>query len=182
MSKPCVPGWILLPGPPFYILGQPKSRPSDICPDNCLPSRLVVFSLSGSPFGTLSFRDIGLPQIRENPNQLEQVLINLFQIALDALFGRLEGSHIMITMTSVNDGKAAQLEFADNGQGIRPEHLERVFEPLFATKDVGQGAGLGLSIADGIVMDHHGEMTCRPEVNQGTTLTLSLPAQGQGHA
>ena len=126
--------------------------------------------------------EASLPQINGNSNQLEQVLINLFQNAMDALFGRIERGHIMITMTSANQGEAVQLEFSDDGEGIPPENLDRIFEPFFTTKRVGQGTGLGLSIVYGIVMDHHGDITCRSELTQGTTLTLTLPAQGGGNA
>lgn len=71
-----------------------------------------------------------------------------------------------------------QLEFTDDGEGIPPEIMDRVFEPFFTTRSVGQGTGLGLSIVYGIVMDHLGTITCRSELDRGRTLTLTLPTQG----
>jgi len=67
------------------------------------------------------------------------------------------------------------LRFADNGQGITPEHLSRIFAPFFTTKCVGQGTGLGLSISYGIVEQHRGHLACANLPLGGALFTLSLP-------
>jgi signal transduction histidine kinase len=67
------------------------------------------------------------------------------------------------------------IRVTDTGTGIRPEHLERIFDPGFTTKGVGVGAGLGLSIAYRIVENHRGSIQVESKLGQGTTVTISLP-------
>ncbi len=87
--------------------------------------------------------------------QLEQVLVNLLQNALDAVAGK-QNPRIEISARAV-DGMA-RLVVADNGPGIDPSVLDRVFDPFVTTKPFGKGPGLGLSIAYGIVQDFRGQM------------------------
>ena len=65
---------------------------------------------------------------------------------------------------------------ADTGSGIPPEHLARIYDPFFTTKDIGKGTGLGLSITYGIVQEHGGTITCDSAVGQGTRFAIALPA------
>ena len=58
--------------------------------------------------------------------------------------------------------------------------IDRIFDPFFTTKEVGEGTGLGLSIAYGIVTKHHGRMTAKSKVNEGTTFTIKIPAVESG--
>ena len=68
------------------------------------------------------------------------------------------------------------IQVADTGSGIRPEHLERIFDPGFTTKGVGVGTGLGLSITYRIIENHHGSIQVESEPGRGTTFTLRLPS------
>jgi CheY-like chemotaxis protein len=79
------------------------------------------------------------------------------------------GPHVVISVT-------------DTGTGIPPEILEKIFDPFFTTKDLGQGTGLGLSTALGIVQSHRGTINVYSEVRRGTTFTIYLPAQEKGPA
>jgi signal transduction histidine kinase len=72
-------------------------------------------------------------------------------------------------------GEWIAVQVSDSGRGIAPEHLPRVFEPFFTTKDVGEGTGLGLSVAYGIVRDHGGWIEVQSEPGKGSTFTLFLP-------
>ncbi len=106
--------------------------------------------------------------------QMLQVVSNLLRNALDAL---PEAGTITIRLRK----RAEQIDLivADNGQGIRPEHLEKIFEPFFTTKEEA-GNGLGLSLSKRIVEDHHGTITIRSSVRperQGTVLRVTLPAE-----
>jgi two-component system cell cycle sensor histidine kinase/response regulator CckA len=56
-----------------------------------------------------------------------------------------------------------------------PEVLDKVFEPFYTTKEVGQGTGIGLSIVYGIIQEHHGTITCESEIGKGTTFEIRLP-------
>ena len=127
----------------------------------------------------LSLRvDPGLPRVIGNASQLEQVFINLLQNSLDALAERRGDAQISVTLSPANGGAAADVVFYDNGVGISPDILPKIYDPFFTTKGVGQGTGLGLAIAYGIVRDHHGSITCESEPGQGTTVTITLPGEG----
>ena len=125
-----------------------------------------------------------LPAIQADPDQLQQVFINLFLNSLHAL---QPGGTIKInagTMHSAHGNGAAAtgsqklaIAFEDNGAGIPAEHLSQVFDPFFTTKDVGEGTGLGLSVSYGIIKDHGGEIRVESEPGAFTRFTLSLPAQ-----
>jgi len=113
------------------------------------------------------------PRLHCRPSQLEQVLVNLFVNAAQAV--RAGGT------IAVRTGQAeaqAWVEVEDSGPGIPQEHLGRIFEPFFTTKPVGEGTGLGLSLAHGIVKAHGGGIEVRSVVGAGTTFRVSLPLAG----
>jgi two-component system NtrC family sensor kinase len=102
--------------------------------------------------------------------KLQQVFLNLFLNARDAM---PKGGWLSIT-TREGAGEAT-VEIADTGSGIPADHLSRIYDPFFTTKDIGKGTGLGLSITYGIVQEHGGTITCESAVGQGTRFTLALP-------
>lgn len=92
-----------------------------------------------------------------NPNQLVQVFINLFQNSIDAIHQRLEsdgGDPGCIEVAITPAGEGWEVSIHDNGIGIPPENLPRIFDPFFTSKDVGKGMGLGLSIIHQILQTH----------------------------
>ena len=105
--------------------------------------------------------------------ELEQVLSNLILNALQAM----ERGTVRVRVSTVDSGgqRLARLEVEDNGCGIAPENLARIFDPFFTTKGVGEGTGLGLSVAFGIVRDHHGTIEVRSELGRGSCFTVLLP-------
>ena len=113
----------------------------------------------------------GLPRVEGDRNHLQQVLLNL---SLNACAAMPEGGTLTIS-TSAGDGKVL-LKVTDTGCGIKREHLDRVFEPFFSTKPVGQGTGLGLSISYGIIRQHDGTLEVQSEEGKGTTFTIVLPS------
>jgi len=126
-----------------------------------------------------------LPTISIAPIQLHQVIMNLCINARDALN---ESGHIDISI-SRKRGFAAQcaschegfhgdfVEFLikDNGSGIDPQHIHRVFEPFYTTKEIGQGTGMGLPIVHGIVHEHSGHITIESSPEKGTAIHVLFP-------
>jgi signal transduction histidine kinase len=111
-----------------------------------------------------------LPVMLGRPGQIAQVLVNLLVNAAQAM---PEGGRIFISTRA--DGDEAVLTVRDTGMGMAPEVRERIFQPFFTTKPVGEGTGLGLSVVHGIVVDHKGHILVESEPGQGTTFTLRLP-------
>ena len=117
-------------------------------------------------------KDYGpLPVVDCFPNQLNQVFMNILINACHAIEG---GGGKLIVRTRV-DGDDALVEIVDNGKGIKPEHLPKIFDPGFTTKGVGVGTGLGLSISYRIIQDHKGSIAATSEVGKGTTFVIRLP-------
>jgi two-component system, NtrC family, sensor kinase len=110
------------------------------------------------------------PLVRGVEHKLQQVLLNLFLNARDAL---PSGGWLGIA-TRNEDGRVL-IVVSDTGSGIPDEHIARIYDPFFSTKPIGQGTGLGLSITYGIVQEHDGTITCESHVGQGTSFTLSFP-------
>jgi signal transduction histidine kinase len=118
-----------------------------------------------------------LPPVRANPQELEQVFLNLFQNALDAM---PKGGWLNISAAPgdarLPEGRpAVAVVVADTGSGIPDEIKDKIFEPFFTTKEAGHGTGLGLAICLGVVRSHAGELTIESKVWQGTRVTVTLP-------
>jgi two-component system NtrC family sensor kinase len=114
-----------------------------------------------------------LPSITSDQGQLQQILLNITNNAIDAAG---KNGNILIT-TRQNDNDAIQIAISDNGPGMTPEVRNKIFEPFFTTKtDVNkQGTGLGLSITYGIVKKLQGEIQVESEVGCGATFILTFP-------
>ena len=122
-----------------------------------------------------------MPQIKESEEHLNEVWINLLLNAKDAI-RKSEHSVIKITTALNAEANAIEVSVQDNGQGISAEHVERVFNPFFTTKDYGQGTGLGLSICQDIIMRHSGSIRFESEgvPGRGATFTATLPLAPPG--
>jgi two-component system NtrC family sensor kinase len=107
-----------------------------------------------------------------SPSELQQVLLNLFNNAVDAI-GPDGGT---VAVATERQGDEIALRVSDTGEGIPQANLERIFDPFFTTKAVGQGTGLGLSICYGIVDKLGGRISVESEVGAGTTFTIFFKA------
>ncbi|MBW1936701.1 MAG: histidine kinase, partial [Deltaproteobacteria bacterium] len=115
-------------------------------------------------------------------NQLEQVFLNLISNARDAL-DDTEGAKQLTISSGLVEERGTQwvtVAVKDNGVGISPENLDRVFEPFFSTKPVGRGTGLGLSLCYGIIEAHKGRIEINSYQGQGTEVRILLPARDSG--
>jgi PAS domain S-box-containing protein len=111
-----------------------------------------------------------LPPVLADARQIEQVLVNLFTNAIQAMGG---GGGSLAVRAAVEQDRV-RLDVTDTGPGIAPAHLARIFDPFFTTKP--EGSGLGLSVSYGIMRAHDGDLTVHSEVGRGTTFSLVLPA------
>jgi signal transduction histidine kinase len=111
-----------------------------------------------------------IPPVTCYPGRLNQVFLNLLNNARQAIEG--EGT---ITITTRVEDNNVEVGVRDDGKGIAPEALARVFDPGFTTKGVGVGTGLGLSICYQIIKDHRGDLKVASEVGKGTVFTIVLP-------
>ena len=118
--------------------------------------------------------DSELPPLMSDPNQLQQVFLNLLNNAIHALKDK-DSAEIRISVSRENE--FINVSIADNGCGITPENMERIFLPFFTTKPPGQGTGLGLSTVYGIVKGQGGEITVTSELNAGTVFNMHLPLE-----
>jgi len=107
-----------------------------------------------------------------DPDQLKQVLINLLKNALHATRGR---SDRRIIVGIGGNSESVRLTVKDNGHGISPENLKKIFEPYFSTKSNGEGTGLGLSLTNDIIRTHHGRLSVHSIYGEGATFVVELP-------
>jgi signal transduction histidine kinase len=115
-----------------------------------------------------------LPRLRGNAAQLEQVVVNVLQNAVEAQTGRAAAA-IRVRTGAEAGGLQVRLSISDDGPGIAPEVKARIFDPFFTTKDRAGGTGLGLAIVYGIVHAHRGQVEVDTEVGRGTTFHFLLP-------
>ena len=112
-----------------------------------------------------------LPEVLADPNQIQQVVVNLLINAADAIG---EGGGSIRATTRRGPGESLELAIEDSGRGIAAEDLPRIFEPFFTTKG-NHGTGLGLAVSWGIVEAHGGSLEVQSEPGRGTCFTLRLP-------
>ncbi len=111
-----------------------------------------------------------LPPVLGSITRLQQVFLNLFMNARDAM----PQGGLLEVRTGAQNG-SVEIEVTDTGSGIPPEHLHRIFDPFFTTKATGRGTGLGLSVSYGIIKEHAGKVDVRSTPGKGTSFRLEFP-------
>ena len=114
-----------------------------------------------------------LPKVTCSPSQVNQVFLNLITNAAQAT--PEEGT--LLVRTLVRDAEHVAVEIVDNGHGMPPEVLKRIFDPFYTTKEIGKGTGLGLSISYKIIQEHGGTIEVASEPGKGTRFTVILPVK-----
>jgi signal transduction histidine kinase len=112
-----------------------------------------------------------LPEVRGNRAQLQQVLINLITNAIDSMAAR-DDPRILSVKSEAYEHDGVVISVADSGSGINPQHLDRIFNPLFSTKS--DGMGMGLSICRAIIEAHQGRLWVSPNIPRGAIFQFTL--------
>lgn len=148
-----------------------KARVKNININECINSALLISK------NTLKHRiDVikqfsDLPPVKCSPSQINQVFLNLFTNAAQAI--KKQGKLLIKTYCENNQ---INVVVEDNGEGIDKNHLARIFDPFFTTKEIGQGTGMGLSISYKIIRDHGGIIKVASKPGVGTRFIVRLPA------
>jgi two-component system nitrogen regulation sensor histidine kinase NtrY len=119
-----------------------------------------------------------VPEVRSDPLVLRRILENLVGNAVDAV--RAGGGTVTVTVATVGEGERVRIEVEDDGPGLAPDELARVFEDFFTTKP--GGTGLGLSVARRLANDLGGSLKAESVPGEGSRFSLELPAAGEGSA
>jgi len=114
-----------------------------------------------------------LPMTVVDPGQLQQVFLNLIMNAETEM--KLAHDKGKLSIKTEHIDNTIRISFKDNGPGIAKKNLERIFDPFFSTREVGQGTGLGLSVCHGIITDHKGRIWAESKLGKGATFILELP-------
>ncbi|RLC16027.1 MAG: two-component sensor histidine kinase [Deltaproteobacteria bacterium] len=143
---------------------------------NELLEELVALASQRAKYGMVEIEtdfQQNLPSLRASISELQQVVFNLINNAIDAM-GHDGGT---LTISSHQRGNDLTIVVSDTGEGIPEANLDRIFDPFFTTKPVGKGTGLGLSICYGIIEKMGGKLEVSSTVGTGTTFSISLPFQ-----
>lgn len=139
--------------------------------DNVLT--LASHGVSGKAVSCEKRTEMNLPQVECDPEQLEQVLLNLMINAIEAS----PSGETVTLAASFEDGRVA-VRVIDHGHGVSPAHVERLFDPFFTTKE--HGTGLGLSVAHQITTQMGGTLMAQRNLERGMTFSITLPAKQGG--
>jgi two-component system, LuxR family, sensor kinase FixL len=117
----------------------------------------------------------GLPEVLADAGQIQQVILNFLRNSLEALSAQPGGHPKVAISTSLSHGNGVQLMVCDNGPGLAPDAVKRVFDPFFSTKE--NGTGLGLAISSTIARAHGGTVGYRANTPSGACFYIVVPAQ-----
>jgi hypothetical protein len=133
--------------------------------------QLLEVQLRNTEITVTRHYETDLPLALGHAPKLQQVFMNLILNARDAM-----PNGGMLNITTESDIDSVIVSFSDNGAGIAPAHLAKIYDPFFTTKQIGKGTGLGLAVSYGIVQEHGGKITVQSEVGVGTSFQITLPA------
>lgn len=158
----------------FSRLDEAEFKKTDI--HEGIDSTIRILSRYFSGDNIRLIRNYGqVPPIDGFSGQLNQLWMNLLANAAQAVGGKAGE----VRIETGTEGDRAYVSITDTGCGIPPEHLDRIFDPFYTTKPVGEGTGLGLSISFGIVERHRGRIDIKSELGSGTTIKVVLPLHAE---
>jgi len=155
----------------FARLDQAKILKTDL--HECIDTTLILLNheLKDRINVTKDYGDI--PEINCRANDLNQVIMNIFRNAIQAIENKGE-----IKISTGKNEENVQIKISDSGKGIPPEEIDKIFNPGFTTKGVGVGTGLGLSICHQILEEHKGKIYVESESGKGSSFTIEIPIAG----
>lgn len=162
------------------LLAFSRTSPMNLQPTNLnqvidRSLRLVQHQLDLAGIQVQPQLDPDLPPVSCDAAQIEQVILALVMNAMDAM---PQGGNLWLTTRLDAEQNCVRIVVRDDGSGIPPEILSRLFEPFLTTKETGRGVGLGLAISHSILERHSGAIEVHSEVGRGTTFTVTLPWDG----
>jgi CheY-like chemotaxis protein len=159
----------------FSNRSAPERRPEDL-------REIVRHALEAGAAGLAEDRvevsleiDDGCTDVEVDRLEIQRALEQLFRNARKALRNRSGPRSLQVRVRPFDE--RVQIEVEDNGAGITPENLEKIFDPFYSTAEVGKGVGLGLSMVYGIVREHQGRILVTSQPGEGSTFTVDLPAR-----
>ena len=142
---------------------------------------LTDYELKKNKVDVKKYLDPELPETVGDPNQLQQVFLNLIINSQQAM-GELKSPRQLVVKTEVKQKPGStspdsviEVTFSDNGPGIPENIMKKIFDPFYTTKPKGKGTGLGLSVSFGIIKEHGGEIYARQNDDTGVTFYIELP-------
>jgi two-component system NtrC family sensor kinase len=156
----------------FAVQSEPNMKEVDA--NEILNQCLELAIHTGSPKIKVEKLFASAPRITADPDQLQQVFINLIMNALQAM---PDGG--VLKLRTFVENQELKIEVQDTGCGIPPENMSRIFTPFFSTKQEIKGVGLGLAVSYGIIQRHCGRIEVKSKTSEGTTFTICLPLSQQ---
>lgn len=156
---------------------QSEPRFQDMQLNDFIPEMISMIEKKASVNGIEIKKELSAETrpIYGDPGQLQQVLLNLLNNAIDAIAEKHEGKgELTIKVGNASNGMV-EIAVKDTGPGIDPENLKKIFSPFFTTKPVGKGTGLGLSVCYGIINHMGGEMEVESKIDSGSTFIIRVP-------
>ncbi len=154
-----------------------EHSPADL--NHALETTLMVAHNEYKYVAAVSTQFGEIPPVKCNIGELNQVFLNIIVNAAHAIAEARRESGL-IRITTAPDGAYVQIAFEDNGCGIPQEHIDKIYDPFFTTKEVGKGTGQGLAISRSIVVDRHGgTIEVNSTVGEGTRFKVRLPVAGR---
>jgi two-component system, NtrC family, sensor kinase len=156
---------------------QPEHKLVDINQLVAASIEILDYQLRTSNIKATAELDDHLPKVMGDAHQLQQVFVNIINNARQAIEAHQNHGCIQVA-TKSHDGRV-EVMFTDDGPGIEPANLVKIFTPFFTTKEVGKGTGLGLSLCYGIISEHGGEIRVSSTIGKGATFVVELPVTEQ---
>lgn len=156
---------------------KPKRKKTHIDLNALINSTLPLVQFSSATSPNISMEKsfaVGLPKIKGNDNELQQVFLNLLLNALQAM---PKGGKLSIKTAHLPKKSMVQITISDTGLGIAKQNLSKIFDPFFTTKGKKRGTGLGLSVSYGIIKGHNGTIKVRSQPKKGSTFKIFLPVE-----